>query len=666
MIGLLRNKYDNALVQPIDLTGDQARDQTKDQARDQLLNPSDDVKEGFTADEEQLISLIYRFANKEDEWFNLLLSLSNSISIAGSLPANHPYQDISQRVLAHLRNAIKISSKLNASAKYNNADSVLNHIPMGVGIIDHMGRIIEINQEAETLITHSDHWRIENNYLIAQHLNLAEKFFSSDSPSEQHISLAFSHKTVPGVSKETVKTDEILHLTRIPTTNKSPETNLAHSPEHSSEHSPSKSYDSNDAKLFYFCIPRANSELINTKSLTNNFKLTETEALVVSTLVKEVSSKKTAKKLKLKETTIRSHLTSIYLKMDVKRKPELIRKVLIHSLVKQEPLPFSSDQLQLLRKSTQKTQFIHLRDGRKLSYIDHQTHSKSASTSSTSATETIMIMHNVMGSAFEIPPGNEALLNTENIRIIIPERPGYGNSDPHENRTHEDFCKDVEELLDQLKIDTVKVMAHSIGGAYALALAEFLPQRIERIAMVNAFTRLEDLRNTKPVPVLVSAVLQSIRFAPFLIEPVLRMAVGKSIEQFYEQQLKLIRPKAEGLAADINLLKAERYRQYAIANLKQSAKQGISTWSDEINLSFSDWKFEVSNKKIEYQFWHGDHDDVIQVGAVEKLSKDVNTLHFYHYRNETHFLFSRHFSEVVEQLISPTPLKNKQLKSIIL
>ena len=184
--------------------------------------------------------------------------------------------------------------------------------------------------------------------------------------------------------------------------------------------------------------------------------------------------------------------------------------------------------------------------------------------------------------------------------------------------------------------------------------------------MVNAVPRLQDLHQAKPVPIIVSAVLQSIRFAPFLIEPILKMAIGKSIEQFYEQQLNFIRPTLEGRAADINLLKTHAYRDYSILNLKQSAKQGISTWSDEINLSFSDWKFEVSNKKIEYQFWHGDHDDVIQVGAVEKLSKDVNTLHFYHYRNETHFLFSRHFSEVVEQLISPTPLKNKQLKSIIL
>ena len=635
MIGLLRNKYDKSL--------DQHLNQASTQPLGQVSELTTENKLDFSANEEQLINLIYRFANKQDEWFNLLLSLSNCISISGSLPANHPYHDISQRVLSHLRNAIKISAKLNTSAKYADADSVLDHIPMGAGIIDHMGRIVEINQEARALIANYKHWHIECNYLTAQHIGLVERLLTStNSKTEQHIRFTIS----PKADANTAKPEESIHLTRIPSSGQ----------QHST--SSEKSHEENDTALFYFCIPRANSQLINTKALIENFKLTETEALVVSTLVNEVSSKKTASTLKLKETTIRSHLTSIYLKMDVKRKPELIRKVLIHSLVKQEALPLSSGQLQVLKHSTQSTKFIYLRDGRKLSYSDHQAASKQASTTATNtATETILIMHNVMGSAFEIPPGNEELLNTENLRFIIPERPGYGDSDPHKNRSHEDFCNDVEELLDQLKIDKVKVMAHSIGGAYALALAEFLPHRIERIAMVNAFTRLEDLRNTKPVPVLVSAVLQSIRFAPFLIEPVLRMAVGKNIEQFYEQQLKLIRPKAEGLAADINLLKAECYRQYAIANLKQSSKRGISTWSEEINLSFSDWKFEVKNKKIEYQFWHGRHDDVIQIGAVEKLAKDLNTINFFNYANETHFLFSRQFSKVIDQLISPTPDK---------
>jgi hypothetical protein len=67
-------------------------------------------------EEAQLIHLIYHFAGKKDEWFNLLLSLSNCISIYESLPDSHPYQGVSEPLLSHSRNVIKISGRLNDEA----------------------------------------------------------------------------------------------------------------------------------------------------------------------------------------------------------------------------------------------------------------------------------------------------------------------------------------------------------------------------------------------------------------------------------------------------------------------------------------------------------------------------------------------------------------------
>jgi DNA-binding CsgD family transcriptional regulator len=74
------------------------------------------------------------------------------------------------------------------------------------------------------------------------------------------------------------------------------------------------------------------SSLINAEKLKLDYQLTETEALVIVTLLEEVTSSKNEKKLKLKEATIRGHLTNIYSKMDVSRKPELIRKIMLKCL----------------------------------------------------------------------------------------------------------------------------------------------------------------------------------------------------------------------------------------------------------------------------------------------------------------------------------------------
>lgn len=594
------------------------------------------------ADEAHLIHLIYRFAGKKDEWFNLLLSLSNCISIYESLPEGHPYQGVSERLLSHLKNAIKISGRLNSGAYTLLNNNALDQLPIAAGIMDLNGRLVEINQRAINIIQQLPQWTIKDQKLSLEHINLEKEISRLIHSENNFCSIPLFYEDAVNRVKITFEHNDFsdikrLYLSQIP----NPEM-------------PSRPY-------IYFCFNSRKASFIDIEMLKLEYQLTETEALVVATLIEEASSSKTAKRLKLKEATIRGHLTNIYSKLGVSRKPELIRKVMLKCLSKATQNTYffqtNDNHSSLLlnnnitsiteARKSYSTKSCALNDGRQLSYLEI------SNISDIEKGDTVVILHNMMGSAFELPSSVNALMKEHKLRIIIPERPGYGDSCSHENRTHESFCLDMLQLFDQLEIAKVKVIAHSIGGAYALAMAEFIPERIERIAMVNAITRLEDMLQSKPVPVLISAVHQSLRFAPFLIDPILKMAVGKDIEHFYSQQLNYMRPTKEGRAADINLLSQPEFRQYCLKNMKQSAKQGIKIWSEELKLSFSSWPFEVTNKSMEYQFWHGDEDDVISVHAAIRLAKDLNTQSFFRLKYETHYLFSRHINEVIEELIMP-------------
>ena len=72
-------------------------------------------------------------------------------------------------------------------------------------------------------------------------------------------------------------------------------------------------------------------------------------------------------------------------------------------------------------------------------------------------------------------------------RMIVPDLPGFGNS-THEIadysiRAHAIY---LEELLDQLEIEKVHLVAHSMGGGVVLNLAQMGPQRVASITMVSA------------------------------------------------------------------------------------------------------------------------------------------------------------------------------------
>lgn len=69
------------------------------------------------------------------------------------------------------------------------------------------------------------------------------------------------------------------------------------------------------------------------------------------------------------------------------------------------------------------------------------------------------------------------------LRVIAPERPGFGVSDPDPDRGLTDWPADVTALLDHLGIETAPVLGISGGGPYALACAARVPERTPRVAV---------------------------------------------------------------------------------------------------------------------------------------------------------------------------------------
>lgn len=70
------------------------------------------------------------------------------------------------------------------------------------------------------------------------------------------------------------------------------------------------------------------------------------------------------------------------------------------------------------------------------------------------------------------------------LRIVAPDRPGYGRSDPNPRRTLLDWANDVTELTDALAINTFAIVGISGGGPGALACAWKMPERVTAVGVV--------------------------------------------------------------------------------------------------------------------------------------------------------------------------------------
>jgi pimeloyl-ACP methyl ester carboxylesterase len=69
------------------------------------------------------------------------------------------------------------------------------------------------------------------------------------------------------------------------------------------------------------------------------------------------------------------------------------------------------------------------------------------------------------------------------VRLIVPDRPGYGQSTPASDYGFSEHSDDLRRLADHLKLTTFRLSGFSGGGVFAMAAAHELGNRIEQLVI---------------------------------------------------------------------------------------------------------------------------------------------------------------------------------------
>ncbi len=102
----------------------------------------------------------------------------------------------------------------------------------------------------------------------------------------------------------------------------------------------------------------------------------------------------------------------------------------------------------------------------------------------------VLYCHGFPGSRLEARLADDAATRL-GIRLIAPDRPGFGRSPLQPRRRLGDWPHDLARFADRLGIDGFELLGVSGGGPYALAAGEHLGDRIGRIAIACGLGRLD-------------------------------------------------------------------------------------------------------------------------------------------------------------------------------
>jgi pimeloyl-ACP methyl ester carboxylesterase len=119
------------------------------------------------------------------------------------------------------------------------------------------------------------------------------------------------------------------------------------------------------------------------------------------------------------------------------------------------------------------THLVTLAGGRRVAYADH----------GDPAGLTVLSCHGTPECRLVDPTAVE-LAERMGFRMVVPDRPGFGQSDPSPGRTLLDWPVEAARLLDALGVGSFAVIGGSGGGPYAVACGVVLGDRVSRVALV--------------------------------------------------------------------------------------------------------------------------------------------------------------------------------------
>ncbi len=196
------------------------------------------------------------------------------------------------------------------------------------------------------------------------------------------------------------------------------------------------------------------------------------------------------------------------------------------------------------------------------------------------------------------------------IRMIAPDRPGYGLSDYQDDRTYLDWPEDVSELADQLGIDRFAVLGWSSGGPHAAAVAHEIPQRLTVAAIVAGEGPYAS--DDYPQSVLTGATFSgsgvnrlfiwSANNGPWLMRASLRLMRI----MVFRDPLGLMESSGEATmsAKDIEFFKRN---EYAAAQI-EAFRQGVEGAVRDFTIERIDWPFGLEDIHVPVLVFHGAED----------------------------------------------------------
>ncbi len=283
-------------------------------------------------------------------------------------------------------------------------------------------------------------------------------------------------------------------------------------------------------------------------------------------------------------------------------------------------------------------QTIRLRDGRTLGFAEY------------GSAEGSPVFYFTGGNSSRLEGGwFENAAEKNQVRLIVPDRPGFGLSTFQPERQLLDWPDDVIELADALSIKMFSIFGLSGGGPHVLSTIYKIPEKIKKVAIVSGTAppdMPEKFQGMWPPVKLIFLTAKNV--------PVINRFLLKLMSGFYSNEEQMMKRMKQALPLpDVELIERnpEVIKIFARA-AKESHRSGLEGDVWEWHLYVNEWGFDLSKINREIRLWYGLYDQQVPIGMGRYLAKTMPGAHLTEVKDGGHFsTINNHIDEIFDYLL---------------
>ncbi len=282
--------------------------------------------------------------------------------------------------------------------------------------------------------------------------------------------------------------------------------------------------------------------------------------------------------------------------------------------------------------------WVVLRDGRRLSCAEFGDPGGSV----------VLWFHGSPGSRTQVPPGLDRVARSRGIRVIGVDRPGMGGSTRDPAMTFLSFAEDVRQLVDVFQVSRFGVIGLSGGGAFGLACACALPDRVSALVTLGS-----------PAP------LVGPDAAPGYSRTTVRLAVGlypvkTPLGWLATLAIKPLRPLAHPALwvvqkvwwpVDRPIFQQPGFARMFAESFLVASEHGLHGLPHDYALFGRPWGFRLEEIRVPVSVWHGDRDPFVPLAHARYLNEKIPRSELVVLRGGGHLAAVVRVEEVLETVI---------------